>query len=58
MKPAERSDAIAISRAGGTAKNPEGLTGGVALAGINVDKQLRLALFDGNKKKRNDSQRC
>ena len=31
---------------------------GVVLAGIIVDKQLRLALFDGNKKNRNDSQRC
>ena len=34
------------------AKNPEGLVGGVVLAGINMDEQLGLALLEGNKKRR------
>ena len=36
------SDAIATTRGGGAAKNPEGLCCGVVLAGIDVNQQLRL----------------
>ena len=51
------SEARADRRCRGSAKNPEGLVGGVVLAGIDVDEHLRLALFDGNKRrKRRDDQ--
>ena len=46
------SAVLAISRGGGAAKNPESLVGGVVLAGIDIDEQLRLALLEGNKKRR------
>ena len=36
------SDAPVVSRGGRAAKNPEGLVGGVVLAGIDVDEQLRI----------------
>ena len=43
---------------GGAAKNPEGLVGGVVLARIDMDEQLRLALLQRNKRgKRGDEQR-
>lgn len=45
------SDAIGGVRCGGDSKNPEGLVGGIVLAGIEMDDQLRLALFDRNKRR-------
>ena len=52
------SDAPGGVRSGGTAKNPKGLVG-VVLTGIDINQQLRLALFEGNKrrKRRNDQSR-
>ena len=40
-----------------TTKYPEGLVGGVVLAGIDVDEKLRLGLFPRNQRKRRDEQR-
>ena len=37
---------------GGAAKNPNGLAGGVVLAGINVDEQLRVRYPPPRKGKR------
>ncbi len=58
--PTERSKRACLDVAGGVcgggaAKNPEGLVGGVVLAGIDVDEQLRLALF--NRRQRKQSRR-
>ena len=50
------SDATEEARGGGSTKNPEGLAGGIVLAGIDMDEQLRLALLEGNKRKRRDEQ--
>ena len=49
---ARGSDGTTTACSGRAAKNPEGFAGGVVLAGINVDEKLRLASFEGNKKRR------
>ena len=51
------SDAMAATRGGGAAKNPDGLVGGVVLAGIDVDVKLRLALFNRRQRKQSCRQK-
>ncbi len=46
---------VASSAAAG--EDPDGLVGGVVLAGIDVDVKLRLALFKGNKRKQSRHQK-
>ena len=46
------SDVVITPSGRGSAKNPESLGGGVVLAGIDVNAQLRLVLFDGNKRRK------
>ena len=53
------ADAVKCSGVSCAGEYPEGFAGGVILARIDMDEQLRLGLFEGKKKrgKRGDEQR-